>query len=281
MTREVRHLQSLAEVPGSTNANITVLVTRSPITGRQQLLQALTTGIASAGRDEQFAFYLSFLQHQLSKTRFQNAVIEKINGSADPDNAVLSAMAALAELIQHESHLSLGQIVHRLVDDGVFSKHSTADAYYSTAFQAVFVFTGWLTTLYSPVLNGPSNILHIEQESSSIFESPRQTIGASETVSLDLFLHGFGSVLPRKVHSNFTGPGSPPVLASQPPPDDVLRVALFNAAHLKRIKKARIEWTLSIGTHLDFDKSTKCLRIFCMPSILLLQIQSTNSPLSQ
>lgn len=257
-----------------------LLTTPAP-TGREQLLQALTGEGPSAANEEQFAFYLTVLRHRLSRTRFQNLVIENIGSAQDPDDVVFSAMAVLADRIRHRSHLTLRQLAYELCERGVFSK-SCLSIQYWTAVDAVFILTGWLTALYNAKDNSPPDVLGIEQESTSTFQCPQQTIESAHSLSLCILLHGFGSVLPLKVEPAFGSSGLNPIPFPQPPgADDVLRVALLNAAHLKMIKKVRIEWTLSLGTHLDFDKTTRCLKGFCVPSILLLQNQSATSLLSE
>lgn len=235
----------------------------------------------SAENEEQFSFYLTVLRHRLSRTGFQDLVIENIDSAQDPDDVVFSVMAALADLIRHRSHLTLEQLVYELCGGGVFSK-SCLSIQYWTAVNTVFIMAGWLTALYSGKVDSPPNVLGIEQESTSTFQCPQQTMERAQSLSLCILLHGFGSVLPVNVQPAFGSSGSNPIPFPQPPAaDDVLRVALLNAAHLKMIKKVRIEWTLSLGTHLDFDKTTRCLKVFCMPSILLLQNQSANSLLSE
>lgn len=287
MDREVKRdtghdgSESLSPLISDNNTSSRRLLTLQALPGRQRLLQALTVSLPSAENDEQFAFYLSFLQYRLRSTGIQNPVIDMFGSVQDPDNAVFSAMAVLAELIRYQSHSSLEQLVYKLGDKDAIPTPFFNSTQHHKAIKAVFIMTGWLTALYNPTTNSPLDVLRVEQESTSTFERSQQTMEMAKSASLCILLHGFGSVLPAKVHHPLGSTGTDLAPSSPPQADDVLRVAFINASHLIRIKRIRLEWTMSLGSHLDFDKSNRCVKVFCMPSLLLLQNQDIATPLSE
>ena len=153
--------------------------------------------------------------------------------------------------------------MHALVERGIFTSKckNLGSSENASSIQMVLYMVGWLTFLYKPIYTShPQQPFRVDQESVTLFQYPSQSFEENKTGSIDSLIHRFGDILPQK-----------PLSQQSQPVDDVIRVPLLNAAHLWKIKEIRIRWTMTIGTHLALDKSTKTLSIFCMPSVLLFQ----------
>ncbi|TPX12800.1 uncharacterized protein E0L32_006680 [Thyridium curvatum] len=239
--------------------------------GLDELREALSDRVTETS-DAQLAYCSRHLRHLLSSSQFQRRLFVDTPDRTEPYTTELSAIANVAKTISQHVHSTFGEVVGTMRSNGGLPQNESGDPRFNAeAIQLIFLFVGWITCLYNPIVDGLPDRLTVKQESKSLFEQPQQPLDGKKHLSL--FIHDFGMVLFKKVHG--------PDLSTLSSSDDVIQVSILNAAHLRQVRKLRIEWTRSIGTHLELDTSANCLKLFCLTSIPHLQFRNPSSPLCQ
>ncbi|CAI6092686.1 unnamed protein product [Clonostachys chloroleuca] len=143
----------------------------------------------------------------------------------------------------------------------------------------IFSILGWQSMLYQPDLTiGPSTQLAIYHDdtlpdSRLVFFTYKMSTNLCDR-PLFALLKGFGNLLPAGYQPpQETSVLSKKAVASWIPlyPSDV------NAYLLTTLLGVRFRWVDSIALHLDFDKSSRTLSLFCFPSICASQLRDGGS----
>ncbi len=99
---------------------------------------------------------------------------------------------------------------------------------------------------------------------------------------LTLLLGIFGKIIPRRQRHMTSGHASPYLLGPQRQDEARIELSLLRYHILKKVANVEVEWVDSLSLHLEFDKSTKTLKLFRLPSLCLLMCCCEDeSPLSQ
>lgn len=194
---------------------------------------------------------------------------------SDANDAAFSALASIADMIRStvRSAPSLEHMMHCLAEKNIFPPQckDIGDPGNTVWIQMVFVMVSWLTLIYkTDYRTQPQEHLRVDQESEAVFQSPSHLSADIKKISIELMLHRFGEILPQKALSRSPQQGQ-----------EIIKVSMLNASHLWKVKKIRVKWTITIGTHLVLDKTSKTLCVFCLPSVFQLQNGNPDSPLTR
>ncbi|CAH0057326.1 unnamed protein product [Clonostachys solani] len=143
----------------------------------------------------------------------------------------------------------------------------------------IFSILGWQSMLYRPDLTGcPSTQLAIYHDDSLpdsklVFYAYKMSTDLCDR-PLFALLRGFGNLLPAGYHIHQeTSVLSKKAVASWIP----LYPSEVNAYLLTTLLGVRFRWVDSISLHLDFDKSSRTLSLFCFPSKCVSQLRDGGS----
>jgi len=252
---------------------------------------------------EACAWYISFLEFKIRESwpTIFRGMLKGIN-SLDAQNEGLSVVFEILRVVVVEfsrENIALTDLVDQLYNKELLN---TTDGERSHAKQLVFIVFGWITALYPPRYDPePMKLQLINTSLSPALEStkrqsPRRRIKAFETYEqsledndhLDQPLHTllgtFGRIMPQQNRqTSMMGGHSTPLMAAPPRPDEQwLELSLLCFHTLEKVAFISIEWVDSLSQHLEFDRGTKALKIFRLPSLCLVMASSEKcSPLSQ
>jgi len=195
-------------------------------------------------------------------------------------------LAAVASECRDRENLALTDIVDKMYNDGLL--RDTDDAR-SEAYQLVFACIGWISYLYSPDPRPQAKFLQIleptaperrtntnleasnrRRRRSRVITNYKETLNNDDLLDQPLYrvLRKFGKILPKR--------------NTESVPQDKIDLSLicfniFNSLH--KDAAIDIEWTDCLAMHLDFDNSSKILKLFRFPSLCFLMCQSTETSL--
>ena len=215
-------------------------------------------------------------------------------------------------------NLALTDIVDEIYNKNPFTE---ADNDRSHANQLVFAALGWISefpvilllfsawtlttkqqkgSLYSarPDPDPMELQINLPYSASSVPESPhtarRRRRAKKETFThfshtlenndqpLKILFGSFGKVIPQRQRQWVSGRVSPASIAPVRHDDDWIELSLLCFHALNKVANVKIEWVDSLSLHLEFDDSTKVLKVFRLPSLCLLMCYCEKvSPLSQ
>jgi hypothetical protein len=97
---------------------------------------------------------------------------------------------------------------------------------------------------------------------------------------LHTLLRSFGSIVPQRARSMIPGQSTP--LQSLPTRRDEhsIETSLLCFRTLHKVASIKIEWVDCLSLHLEFNSSTKTLKLFRLPSLCLIMCSCKRSPLS-
>lgn len=242
------------------------------LSGRAELLHALIGTENGSDHERYFEFYLSLLMWWLKDSCLHDWLHKN---ELDVSNSAFSALATVAKLLRSapttdDMMPTMEDIMRGLADKKAFPQdvRVSEDGVW---IQMVFAMVSWLTLIYKPDhSNHLQDYLTVVQESSAVFQAPSQLSANLRKLSIDVMVNRFGTVLPQKPEPRSLQPGQ-----------DIIKLSELNASHLWKVKKIRVKWTMTIGTHLTLDKTSKTLCVFCLPSVFRLQHGNPDSPVSR
>lgn len=246
--------------------------THAACSGRDELLHALIGAKNASDHERCFEFFLTLLTRWMKESQLQ-VLLNK--DELEANDTVLSALATVANMIRSSvrSAPSLEEMMHCLAEKNIFPPECKDIGVSDNAvwIQIVFSMVSWLTLIYkTDHRSQPQEHLSVDQESETVFQSPSHLCADIKNISIELMLHRFGEILPQKALSRSPQAGQ-----------EIVKVSMLNASHLWRVKKIRVKWTRTIGTHLVLNKTSKTLCVFCLPSVLKLQNGNPDSPLTR
>lgn len=146
--------------------------------GLDELREALSSRVAEPS-DAQLAYCSRHLRH-LQRRLFVDTL-----DRAEPYATELSAIANVAKTISQHVHSTFGEVVGTLRSNGGLPQNESGDPRFDAeAIQLIFLFVGWITCLYNPIVDGLPDRLTVKQESKSLFEQPQQPLDGKKHLSL-------------------------------------------------------------------------------------------------
>ena len=232
--------------------------------------------------------YIAYLHSCIS--RIWAPIITRVAIGLEPDaqaNSTAGRLITYKMLVQTQHYLrdvrqcSLGDLVASLR-----VKDLIKDDLEPLALQMVFLFVGWLTALFDPLVDRTSRTFAIvgKEEKSlrrQTFCRPviRNTCVEAAVANQPLYrlISRFGILLPQ-IELDFE------TIESRESRDvevggQNIDTALISFQKLKETLKIRIEWVQTVNQHLEFDQQTNTLRLFRFPSLLWLLYQHKDRPL--
>ncbi|KLU89787.1 hypothetical protein MAPG_08756 [Magnaporthiopsis poae ATCC 64411] len=148
------------------------------------------------------------------------------------------------------------------VDDvarAVLGGEPTTSEAWNRARQAVFCCIGFVSFLYMPKLDSPSDILEIDTTATPKVQNPSVQIWHAKT-PIDAVMRRFEELFP------------------SPTPDGTLYSSRLSFYSLHRVSGIKIRWVETLNSHLLLDASQRELLLFRFPSACLLYSRRTNMP---
>lgn len=187
--------------------------------------------------------------------------------------------ARIWEYVGEHRGCSVDEVVRRLEDSGLF--HDSGAHGLDAKRLVVFSILGWQSMIYKPEFNVcRSDELAIYHR---VGDADSGLVYDTYTVPADLcdrplyvLLKGFGNLLPaRSTGTAIVAVESSKTAASWTAlyPDDL------NAHMLHTLMRVRFRWVDSLALHLDYERSSRTLSLFCFPSACMLQLQNRRSPI--
>ncbi|KAH8784320.1 hypothetical protein BGZ57DRAFT_925319 [Hyaloscypha finlandica] len=251
------------------------------------------------------AWYMNFLEFKIRQA-WKPLFIPVLRGTIDneeappPNNEDISLTFEILKTIVGalgRKDLALTDIVDEIYNKNPFTE---ADNDRSHANQLVFAALGWISSLYSarPDPDPMELQINLPYSASSVPESPhtarRRRRAKKETFThfshtlenndqpLKILFGSFGKVIPQRQRQWVSGRVSPASIAPVRHDDDWIELSLLCFHALNKVANVKIEWVDSLSLHLEFDDSTKVLKVFRLPSLCLLMCYCEKvSPLSQ
>ncbi|RYC82118.1 hypothetical protein BFJ63_vAg14979 [Fusarium oxysporum f. sp. narcissi] len=191
-------------------------------------------------------------------------------------------MAAFDSVCGHvESYLrgnrscGINDVVEHLQESEVFDDNGDDDEAFNAMRLLVFSALGWKSMIYQPEFNvcTPDKLaIHHDNGPNSglVFDMYKVPADMCDR-PLFVLLKCFGNLLPARSSSSTQ-------FAVETSKTAASWVALYpsevNAYLLHTLLGVRFRWVDSIALHLDYDKSSRTLSIFCFPSICASQLES-------
>lgn len=112
------------------------------------------------------------------------------------------------------------------------------------------------------------------------FTSYNQSLDLNDQ-PLHTLLKSFGNIVPQRARSMIPGQSNPLQNLLARSDEHSIETYLLCFRTLNKVASIKIEWVNSLSLHLEFNSSTKTLKLFRLPSLCLIMCSCKRSPLSQ
>ncbi|EFW99309.1 hypothetical protein CMQ_5730 [Grosmannia clavigera kw1407] len=183
--------------------------------------------------------------------------------------------SAILKHIRTTRGLSIDDVIEHLDWDSLDLDASQSGP--STYFKRSLIFSilGWQSMVYQPEFKVcPDSSLAIyraEPDSRLVYDTYTVPVDLCDR-PLYVLLKGFGNLLPARSKSNSNSAAaveSSKAVASW----TALYPDQMNAYLLHSLLRCKFRWVDTLALHLDYDKSTRTLSLFCFPSMCASQLQ--------
>ncbi|KAM0549500.1 hypothetical protein ACHAPJ_009316 [Fusarium lateritium] len=220
-------------------------------------------------------WYSSWLSSRLLNLPATVASLQTQSKSVRDTAAFDSVCVHVESYLRGNRSCSINDVVEYLQESDVFDDNSDDDEASNAMRLLVFSALGWKSMIYQPEFNvcTPDKLaVHHDNEPNSGLVFDRYKVPADMCDRpLFVLLKCFGNLLPARS-------GSSTQFAVETSKAAASWVALYpsemNAYLLHTLLGVRFRWVDSIALHLDYDKSSRTLCIFCFPSICASQLES-------
>ncbi|KAF8865228.1 hypothetical protein BDZ45DRAFT_684279 [Acephala macrosclerotiorum] len=248
------------------------------------------------------AWYIGYLEFKIreSWTKLFRDMLKGVNPiTDDPCNQDLSAAFEVLKIIVEEiarERIALTDLVDTLYNEKLLED---TDDERSNAKQLVFIVFGWITG-FDPEAKALQIINPLEGDSTNnkkpakrrasrrrikTFAIYEQPLESNDHLDQPLYtlLGSFGKIIPqRNRQSSITGHSTPLLALPARPDEHWIELSLLCFHTLEKVAFIKVEWVDSLSLHLEFDRSTKVLKLFRLPSLCLIMSSCDKlSPLSR
>ena len=235
-----------------------------------------------------FNWFCKYLEHEFAAVKDSHFVqctstvaAEQLSNQSLDLCVVYNMAAVVASTIGPHADITLDNLVHGLIELGIFVKPETGGGAGGDRFglmlQLVFMAIGWLSSMYDPDKNMKPGKLQIVND--TIGPGTRRRGSRIRTFEQDFaqtrqplrtLLRVFGDVL-----------GNSSQLAqSQLKDREFLTVGYLSYYTLSRVCNIKIEWVSNVSSHLDFLESSRVLKLYKHPSFCyMMYLAKSDEPL--